>query len=354
MEDLTRAASGSQRSDVPGPRPSPTWSRPGGAARPFLVSPRFRGDLAWVAAPRRRHGRRLQDIGPELVRKQLEFDFKAELLRPIGRPLERLWDDLWRLLEILETEPVTLLHGDPHIGNTYVLPDGRGGLLDWQLMVRGRWAHDLTYLMVTGLTPEDRGHTSGRSPAISMRSRRVSSLDAEAAWLPTGRASSGALRSVGSSPRRAPARPSPQPTSPGVAAAQDLETFRLSAEPPGNPAGSGLRPREPRFLIPTGAGVRGAPSRATAVNRPRPRGSFTPTTCGTPGRPRRLHHLGETAGVATAQPGPMVRRDPAALHARVRRGASRALREPGYLGRRRREPAGGGRRDAAHSPCGGS
>ena len=153
----------------------------------FWSSPRFRSDLAWVATP---CAGGMADVfktfGLELVRKQLEFDFKAELLRPLGRPLERLWDDLWRLQAILETEPVTLLHGDPHIGNTYVLPDGRGGLLDWQLMVRGRWAHDVTYLMVTGLTPEDR-RTHERSILArylgALARRGVEAPDAEAAWL---------------------------------------------------------------------------------------------------------------------------------------------------------------------------
>jgi hypothetical protein len=153
----------------------------------FWSSPRFRSDLAWVATP---CAGGMADVfktfGLDLVRKQLEFDFKAELLRPLGRPIERLWADLWRLQSILETEPVTLLHGDPHIGNTYVLPDGRGGLLDWQLMVRGRWAHDLTYLIVTGLTPEDR-RTHERSILAryldALARRGVEAPDAEAAWL---------------------------------------------------------------------------------------------------------------------------------------------------------------------------
>ena len=153
----------------------------------FWASPRFRGDLDWVATP---CSGGMADVfrtfGLELIRKQLEFDVKAELLRPLGRPLERLWDDLWRLQAILDTEPATLLHGDPHIGNTYVLRDGRGGLLDWQLMVRGRWAHDVTYLMVTGLTPEDRrAHERSLLSHYldALRRRGVEAPDAEAAWL---------------------------------------------------------------------------------------------------------------------------------------------------------------------------
>lgn len=153
----------------------------------FWASPRFRSDLDWLATP---CSGGMADVfrtfGLELIRKQLDFEFKADLLRPLGRPLERLWDDLWRLQAILDTEPVTLLHGDPHIGNTYVLPDGRGGLLDWQLMVRGRWAHDVTYLMVTGLTPEDRRahERSILSHYLDALARRgVEVPDPETAWL---------------------------------------------------------------------------------------------------------------------------------------------------------------------------
>ena len=58
--------------------------------------------------------------------------------------------------DALATGPQTLLHGDPHLGNTYTLPGGRGGLLDWQLMMRGSWAHDVTYRLTTALDVETR------------------------------------------------------------------------------------------------------------------------------------------------------------------------------------------------------
>jgi len=47
-------------------------------------------------------------------------------------------------------------HGDCHIGNTYLLPGDRGGLLDWQLTARGSWAHDISYLIITALSVADR------------------------------------------------------------------------------------------------------------------------------------------------------------------------------------------------------
>jgi hypothetical protein len=49
-----------------------------------------------------------------------------------------------------------MLHGDAHIGNSYGLPDGGLGLLDWQCVWRGSWAFDVAYLMVSSLSPDDR------------------------------------------------------------------------------------------------------------------------------------------------------------------------------------------------------
>jgi hypothetical protein len=63
---------------------------------------------------------------------------------------------LGSLLETLGRGPLTLLHADPHIGNTYVLPDGDMGFLDWQVVRRGNWSHDVGYFLVSALTVEDR------------------------------------------------------------------------------------------------------------------------------------------------------------------------------------------------------
>jgi hypothetical protein len=122
----------------------------------YWASPRLTGDLAWLATPCSGGMYPIFDAyGLELIKDQVgKNEFKAELIRPLGRSLDQLWEQLWKVQEILDSEPHTLLHGDPHIGNTYLLPDGSGGLLDWQLMVKGRWAHDLTYLLVTGLDIE--------------------------------------------------------------------------------------------------------------------------------------------------------------------------------------------------------
>jgi aminoglycoside phosphotransferase (APT) family kinase protein len=70
--------------------------------------------------------------------------------------LEEIMSVWARGVESYAREPVTLLHGDPHIGNTYVLPDDDVGFLDWQVVRRGNWSQDVGYFLVSALTVEDR------------------------------------------------------------------------------------------------------------------------------------------------------------------------------------------------------
>nr|WP_241666325.1 phosphotransferase [Mycobacterium marseillense] len=55
-----------------------------------------------------------------------------------------------------ESGPLTLLHGDSHLGNTFAWTDGRSGLLDWQVVWRGPGLREVSYWMTTGLEPEIR------------------------------------------------------------------------------------------------------------------------------------------------------------------------------------------------------
>ena len=59
-------------------------------------------------------------------------------------------------VRLLQSGPRTLLHGDTHVGNSYVLPDGTSGLLDFQLLVKGNWCIDVTYYLITALDIETR------------------------------------------------------------------------------------------------------------------------------------------------------------------------------------------------------
>ena len=124
----------------------------------YWQCPRFEAELAWV--PTRLSGGMFpvfDGIGLELIRYQVESNpFKQRLLAPLERSVDALWEALWRSQRKLAAGPQTLLHGDTHIGNAYLLPDGTGGFYDWQLMVRGHWANDLAYLLCSGLATDVR------------------------------------------------------------------------------------------------------------------------------------------------------------------------------------------------------
>jgi hypothetical protein len=70
---------------------------------------------------------------------------------------DRLWKGTERALELATTAlPPTLLHGDSHVGQTYITADGRMGLTDWQAVQQGGWAYDFAYFVGSACEPEDR------------------------------------------------------------------------------------------------------------------------------------------------------------------------------------------------------
>ncbi|MFI6957943.1 aminoglycoside phosphotransferase family protein [Nocardia sp. NPDC050408] len=113
---------------------------------------------------------------------------------------ERLWAGVERAIAIATDDvPATLLHGDPHIGQTYKTRDGQMGYVDWQVVMRGGWAHDFAYAVNSGCEPEDRrawdrelleayldelGHAGGEVPSFddAWLLYRQQSMFAYAAW----------------------------------------------------------------------------------------------------------------------------------------------------------------------------
>jgi len=92
----------------------------------------------------------------EIAYQRLGDSVPAEIPTLTG---SELFGDIWaRYIRTLTAAPQTLLHGDPHIGNTYVLPDDAVGFLDWQMVRRGNFSLDLGYFLQGALTIEDRRH----------------------------------------------------------------------------------------------------------------------------------------------------------------------------------------------------
>lgn len=121
----------------------------------FWDSPQLRGRLGWLRTP----AHFLATIAP------LGFRFMARqgLRRAravIPPPLLTRTDDLWRALavslELNRHGAKTLLHGDPHIGQSYVTRNESVGYADWQIVMQGGWAFDVAYAIASSLTVADR------------------------------------------------------------------------------------------------------------------------------------------------------------------------------------------------------
>jgi hypothetical protein len=124
---------------------------------PFWNSPRLSdgGDLSWLQHPiTGGFADFLHANGFSIIRMFLDLPYKKALLDATGEDAESMEAAFWRLQEQVGTKPITVLHGDPHPRNTYSLPSGRMGVLDWQLIRRGSWSHDVGYALIGALTPD--------------------------------------------------------------------------------------------------------------------------------------------------------------------------------------------------------
>ncbi len=124
----------------------------------FWQSTRLQTELNWIATETKGGMSDIfNTIGFDLIKDQVEkHAFKQALIAPIGLSLEQMWEQLSAFQQESAQYAQTLLHGDTHVANTYLLPDADGGLFDWQLMIRGNWAHDVSYIIVTALSTEQR------------------------------------------------------------------------------------------------------------------------------------------------------------------------------------------------------
>jgi Phosphotransferase enzyme family len=120
------------------------WDRPLPPALSFLGPWRLTRAWSGVSAVNLARGlRRVRDLGrPDLIPR-------AQNARTLGAQFRMS-------AKLGVSGPQTVLHGDPHPGNTYALPGSRTGFYDWQLVRTGHWSHDVGYFLAGSLTPEDR------------------------------------------------------------------------------------------------------------------------------------------------------------------------------------------------------
>jgi thiamine kinase-like enzyme len=120
------------------------WDSPRLADEHTWLQPHTSGDLHTLFSH--------PDIVPALIRSEARTEpFKAEILSSIGQDVDGLYGQVQTVQAHQATRPQTVVHGDLHVGNTHYLPDGTGGLIDWQLTSRGRFIHDIGYFLVTSM-----------------------------------------------------------------------------------------------------------------------------------------------------------------------------------------------------------
>jgi hypothetical protein len=99
----------------------------------------------------------LNDAAAPYIQHEIDTQkFKSELVGMIGWSGNELQAGTKAMHRHQMSLAQCLVHGDTHLGNTYLLPDGRCGLLDWQLMGRGHPMHDVSYIIATALNIADR------------------------------------------------------------------------------------------------------------------------------------------------------------------------------------------------------
>ena len=123
-----------------------TWERSGPADAPWLT----------VGSPFYRHAMESLYFLPEHWDRMLELPQTASLDDAL-RDRERVIAAVHRQWELDDAGPLTLSHGDSHIGNTYRVPDDPAArFLDWQVLCLAPWADDVAYFTVGSLTVDER------------------------------------------------------------------------------------------------------------------------------------------------------------------------------------------------------
>jgi hypothetical protein len=122
----------------------------------FWNSPRFSTDLAWYQTHLAGNVETfMQGKLRECFREEMDLHgIKRDLISGVAGDEESLFAQMCAVKRHQATLPQTIVHGDSHISNTYLLPDGSGGLYDWAVSARGFAMHDVIYHINTALPTE--------------------------------------------------------------------------------------------------------------------------------------------------------------------------------------------------------
>jgi hypothetical protein len=109
-------------------------------------APSLTRELAWMRAPRRHRSLRLERALTALVMARGVRRFPDLVPEAVRRLTPGVVRGRERLEAAWARGPLTVVHGDAHLGNTY--RDGeRVGLLDWQVVQQAQAMRDVTYFL---------------------------------------------------------------------------------------------------------------------------------------------------------------------------------------------------------------
>jgi aminoglycoside phosphotransferase (APT) family kinase protein len=148
--------------------------------RQFWQSPRFDadGDLSWLAnrgTGDAGGGATFVQMAVDNLGDQLSQSFHrmAELYLARGREIVQLWN----------SGPRTLVHGDPHLGNLFVAHDEDGvdrtGFLDWAMLGYSPGVRDVAYVLCNSIPPDVR---AAEERALVARYCDLVGLDGNDGW----------------------------------------------------------------------------------------------------------------------------------------------------------------------------
>jgi|GEM_PF-669488 len=93
----------------------------------------------------------ISELSDSLVDNESKLLSKSYKINPMV-----LNKEFFRISSLYASGPLTLLHGDPHIGNTYTVDHEWLGFFDLQLLRRGNWSSDIGYFLLSSLSIQDR------------------------------------------------------------------------------------------------------------------------------------------------------------------------------------------------------
>ncbi|MBI1818397.1 MAG: phosphotransferase [Deltaproteobacteria bacterium] len=147
-------------------------------------SPRFNGDLAWLKSRDHNPNERVERCLCALAMRPGIRRFPDLVPRELQAATGRIAAARARLENAWAHGPLTVIHGDAHVGNLY-FSSGTAGFLDWQVVQRGQGMRDVAYFVINSVPTELRRAHQRDLIALylsTLAEHGVSGPDPETAW----------------------------------------------------------------------------------------------------------------------------------------------------------------------------